>query len=43
MRDVSKFLSGFRRFQQNYLGEQRALFEQLVEQGQRPRALMIAC
>ncbi|HSG93291.1 MAG TPA: carbonic anhydrase [Methylotenera sp.] len=43
MRDVSKFLSGFRRFQQNYLGEQRALFEQLVQQGQRPRALVIAC
>lgn len=43
MRDVSKFLSGFRRFQQNYLGERRALFEQLVQQGQRPRALVIAC
>jgi len=43
MRDVSKFLSGFRRFQQNYLGEQRALFEQLIQQGQKPRALVIAC
>jgi carbonic anhydrase len=43
MRDVSKFLIGFRRFQQNYLGEQRALFEQLVQQGQKPRALVIAC
>ncbi len=43
MRDVSKFLSGFRRFQQNYLGEHHDLFDQLVLQGQRPRALMIAC
>ncbi len=43
MRDVSKFLSGFRRFQRNYLGEHHDLFDQLVLQGQRPRALMIAC
>jgi carbonic anhydrase len=43
MRDVSKFLSGFRRFQQNYLGKQHDLFDGLVQQGQHPRALMIAC
>lgn len=43
MSDVSKFLSGFRRFQQSYLGERRALFERLIQQGQRPRALVIAC
>lgn len=43
MRDVSKFLSGFRRFQQHYLGPQHALFDQLLAEGQRPRALMIAC
>jgi carbonic anhydrase len=43
LRDVSKFLSGFRRFQQNYLGEQHDLYDQLVLQGQHPRALMIAC
>ncbi len=43
MRDVSKFLSGFKRFQQSYLGEHHDLFDQLVQQGQRPRALMIAC
>jgi len=43
MRDVSKFLSGFRRFQHNYLGKQHALFDQLVQHGQRPRALVIAC
>lgn len=43
MRDVGKFLSGFRRFQESYLGERHDLFDQLVAQGQRPRALMIAC
>lgn len=43
MRDVSKFLSGFRRFQKNYLGEHHDLFDQLVVEGQRPSALMIAC
>jgi carbonic anhydrase len=43
MRDVSKFLTGFRRFQKNYLGERHELFDQLVQQGQRPRVLMIAC
>lgn len=43
MRDVSKFLSGFKRFQQHYLGDQHALFDRLLAEGQRPRALMIAC
>lgn len=43
MRDVSKFLNGFKRFQQHYLGKRHSLFDSLVRQGQRPRALMIAC
>lgn len=43
MRDVSKFLTGFKRFQQHYLGEEHDLYSQLIQQGQRPRALMIAC
>jgi len=43
MRDVSKFLTGFKRFQQHYLGEKPNLYRQLIQQGQRPRALMIAC
>lgn len=43
MRDVSKFASGFRRFQEHYLGEQHELFDQLVQGGQHPHALMIAC
>lgn len=43
MRDVSKFLAGFRRFQHNYLGAQHAHFDHLVQDGQHPRALVIAC
>lgn len=43
MRDVSEFLTGFKRFQQSYLGQQHDLFDRLVAEGQRPRVLMIAC
>lgn len=43
MRDVGKFVQGFKRFQDHYLGNHHALFDQLVKEGQRPRALMIAC
>lgn len=43
MRDVSKFVQGFKRFQHQYLGNRHALFDRLVEEGQHPRALMIAC
>ncbi|MEO8418907.1 MAG: carbonic anhydrase [Methylophilaceae bacterium] len=43
MRDVGKFVQGFKRFQHHYLGNHHALFDRLVEEGQHPRALMIAC
>lgn len=43
MRDVSKFVQGFKRFQHHYLGNHNTLFDRLLEEGQRPRALMIAC
>ena len=43
MADVSKFLSGFMRFQHRYFGPQSELFERLVKEGQHPRALVIAC
>lgn len=43
MRDVSKFLSGFRRFQHNYLGARRSHFDRLVQDGQHPTALVVAC
>jgi carbonic anhydrase len=43
MRDVSKFLSGFKRFQHNYLGARRSYFDRLVHEGQHPNALVVAC
>jgi len=43
MGDVSKFLSGFRRFQRSYLGKQPELFDRLRKEGQHPRALVVAC
>ena len=43
MQDVSKFLSGFKRFQHNYLGARRTYFDKLVREGQHPTALVIAC
>jgi carbonic anhydrase len=43
VRDVSKFLSGFKRFQHNYLGARHAYFDRLVREGQHPRALVLAC
>lgn len=43
MRDVSKFLSGFRRFQHNYLGARRGYFDRLIKEGQHPTALVVAC
>ncbi len=43
MRDVNIFLKGFRRFQHHYFDRNPELFEQLYSEGQRPRALMVAC
>lgn len=42
MNDIAKFIEGFRRFQQNYFGDNKALFKEL-KQGQRPSTLVIAC
>ena len=42
MKDIAKFIAGFRRFQEKYFSEDRELFEQL-RQGQRPKAMIIAC
>jgi carbonic anhydrase len=43
MRDVSIFLKGFRRFQHHYFDRNPELFDRLFTEGQRPRALMVAC
>ncbi len=42
MKDISKFIEGFERFQQKYFGGDEALFNEL-KTGQRPNALVIAC
>lgn len=42
MKDIARFIAGFRRFQEKYFSEDCELFEQL-RQGQRPKAAMIAC
>lgn len=43
MGDVSRFISGFRRFKQHYIGRGDNLLDRLVTEGQRPKALFIAC
>ena len=42
MEDISKFISGFRRFQHKYFGEHTTLFNKLKEK-QSPKTLMIGC
>lgn len=42
MSDIEKFVSGFKRFQDNYFGKDRNLYEQL-KHSQHPRALVVAC
>jgi carbonic anhydrase len=42
MPDIGKFIAGFKRFQDNYFGQDRHLYEQL-KLGQYPRALVVAC
>jgi carbonic anhydrase len=42
MPNIEKFISGFKRFQDNYFGKDRNLYEQL-KYGQHPRALVVAC
>ncbi|HSI96126.1 MAG: carbonic anhydrase [Methylophilaceae bacterium] len=42
MDDIKKFIAGFRRFQENYFGQNKALFRQL-KQGQRPGTMVISC
>lgn len=42
MKDIAEFIAGFRHFQEKYFSENCDLFEQL-RQGQRPKALIVAC
>jgi carbonic anhydrase len=40
---VDKFIAGYRQFRDTYFSENRAFIENLMHQGQAPKALMIAC
>ena len=42
MRDIEKFISGFKQFKRSYFGENRQLFDQL-KQCQQPSTLIISC
>lgn len=42
MKDIAKFIAGFRRFHEKYFSEDRELFEQLRHR-QRPKVMIIAC
>jgi carbonic anhydrase len=40
---MQRLIEGFHRFRQGYHAEQRDLYERLAAEGQRPRAMVIAC
>ena len=42
MTDIRKFIDGFKRFQENYFGNDQELYGEL-KQGQNPSAMVIAC
>lgn len=42
MKDIQEFISGFKRFQDNWLGSETTLFDSL-RKGQSPRAMLIGC
>jgi carbonic anhydrase len=43
MQDIKDLVSGFRRFQTAYYGEQRELIERLTRHGQAPKVMVVAC
>ncbi|WP_137939083.1 carbonic anhydrase [Chitinivorax sp. B] len=43
MDDLSKFLQGFQRFKQKYFADDKALYERLTQEGQKPSTLVIGC
>lgn len=43
MKIIEELVAGFRRFQAIYYGEQRALIERLVREGQAPQVMVVAC
>ncbi|WP_318258702.1 hypothetical protein [Geobacter anodireducens] len=42
MKDIERFITGFRRFREDYFGSEYSPFEHL-KQGQTPKTMIIAC
>ncbi len=40
---MEKFIAGYRQFRETYFRDNKAFIEELMEKGQAPKALMIAC
>ncbi len=43
MKGLEELIAGFRRFQTEYYGDRRKLFDRLTREGQAPRIMVIAC
>ncbi|MBI3777646.1 MAG: carbonic anhydrase [Gammaproteobacteria bacterium] len=43
MRDIADLVAGFQRFRERYFGNERALFDKLIQKGQAPKVMVIAC
>ncbi len=43
MDPIAKLLAGFRTFREGHFEPRRAIYEQLVDEGQKPRVALIAC
>lgn len=43
MKNIEDLIAGFRRFQAAYFGEMRGMYERLVNSGQSPKIMVVAC
>ena len=43
MSHIEHLVEGFRRFRNNYFGEERKLYNQLTQQGQSPKTIIVGC
>lgn len=42
-KEIAKLISGYRQFREHYFDKDNSVFTELVNQGQKPKVLMIAC
>lgn len=43
MSHIDRLMEGFSRFRQHYFGDDRKLYEQLTQQGQTPKTIIVGC